>query len=416
MQNYLPRLVDELLDEYVGELSALMLIGPRGCGKTTTAVRRATSVLRLDQPQVASAFRTDPDAVLAAQDLPVLIDEWQEVPESMGALKRAVDAGADPGSYLVTGSVRARREPGQWPGTGRVVPVEMYGLTVAEIEQAAPPPRLEGALLGSPPAARMLLEAPDLVGYLELALRGGFPDAVGLSARARSAWYEGYVDQLVHRDVAALESIRSPERLLRLLRAVALNTAGGPSETALAEAAGLDVRTARNYLDLLQDLRIIDRVPAWHTSRFSRLVKTPKYYVMDPGLAAQLIGIDREAALRSGDVLGRLIDTFVTAQIRPLLALGTGPVSLSHLRDRGGAHEVDLILEWRNGDVLAIEIKSSSSVSRRDARHLEWLRNELGSRFIQGVVLHTGGTALHLGDRVAALPIASLWRPATTSG
>ncbi|WP_435529657.1 DUF4143 domain-containing protein [Occultella kanbiaonis] len=115
-------------------------------------------------------------------------------------------------------------------------------------------------------------------------------------------------------------------------------TAASSSATIVAWR-GPDCRVRREPAEhaSAQDLRIIDRVPAWHTSRFSRPVRTPKCYVMVPGRAARLVGVDREAALRSGDVLGRLIDAFVTAQIRPLLALGTGPVSLSHLRDRGGA-------------------------------------------------------------------------------
>ena len=131
---YIPRYIDGALDALLAELPALMLTGPRGCGKTTTALRRAVSVLRLDRPDEAGAFRAAPDAVLAAQSSPVLIDEWQAVPESMGAVKRAVDARPGAGRFLLTGSIRARLDDSGWPGTGRVVPLPMYGLTVGELQ------------------------------------------------------------------------------------------------------------------------------------------------------------------------------------------------------------------------------------------------------------------------------------------
>lgn len=410
MDKYLPRIVDRVLDVYLAELSAVMIVGPRACGKTTTALRRAASVVRLDVPDEAVAFRAAPDALLAARKQPVLIDEWQVEPESLGAVRRAVDAGAGAGRYLVTGSVRARRSGGPWPGTGRVIPVDMYPLTVLELDERTGrlPDDPIRAIAGwhTPFSLEDQLSLPE---YLERAVRGGFPDAVGLSTAVRTSWYDGYADQLVYRDAAEVDSIRSPERLMRLLRAVAINSAGTPTETGLAAAADLDVRTARAYLDLLEDLRIIHRVTAWHNNRLSRLIKSPKYYITDGGLAASLAGIDMDGLQRSGDLLGRMVDTFVAAQLRPLCHVGTSTYAMSYLRDRGGEHEVDLVLENRAGEVVAIEIKAAGRVDSGDARHLAWLRDRLGEHFLAGVVLHTGANGYPLGDRLMAVPIAALW-------
>ncbi|MFT4216946.1 MAG: DUF4143 domain-containing protein [Micropruina sp.] len=407
---YLPRYVDRALDLLLDELPALMLVGPRGCGKTTTALRRARSVLRLDRPEQASAFRGSPDAVLATYPTPVLIDEWQSEPESMGAVKRAVDAESGPGRFLLTGSVRARLGSTGWPGTGRVVPLPMYGLTVGELEQRGHAADFLERLFADQPFPTSRLDpAPTLVDYVDHAVRGGFPDAYGLSDFARSNWYEGYVDQLVRHDVPAAADVRNPTGLALLLRALAFNSAGQPEIGTLSVSAGLDHRTTRAYLDLLEDLRIVERLPAWTANRLSRMVKRQKYYIVDPGMATHLAGDSRAGALRNGDRLGRLIDTFVTAQLRPLLGLSSPAINAFHLRDTNQTREIDLLLESAAGQVVGIEIKAADAVHPRDARHLAWLRDQLGATFHRGVVFHTGTTTYPLDDRIWAMPIAAIW-------
>ncbi len=408
---YVPRYVDRVLDRLLDELPAVMLTGPRACGKTTTALRRAQSVMRLDVPEQALAFRSSPDSVLATYATPLLVDEWQAEPESMGAIKRAVDSMPGAGRYLITGSTRARLTPEGWPGTGRVVPIAMYGLTIGELglhQQAHG--FLERLFADEEPTVARLDPAPSLVDYIDHAIRGGFPDAITLSDLARSSWYEGYVEQLVRHDIPEAADVRNPAGLALLLRAVALNTAGQPDLSTLAEAADLNHRTVRTYLDLLDDLSVVERTPAWTTNRLRRMIKSPKYHIVDPGMAVHLSGDSRAGLLRDGGRLGRLIETFVVAQIRPLLKLSSPMVTAFHLRDTNGEREIDLLLESADGRVVAIEIKAGDAVTGHDARHLRWLRDSLGSTFHRGVVLHTGATVHPLDDRIWAMPIAALWQ------
>ena len=408
---YVPRLAEARLERLFAELPALSIVGPRATGKTTIARRHARSVVRLDDPIEARAFEADLDKALGAFPEPVLLDEWQAVPGVLGAVKRAVDEGSGAGRFLLTGSVRAKFTGVTWPGTGRVIDVHMYGLTVREIlGKLAGEPFLSRLALANMDAFPMPPDPPDLLGYIDLALRGGFPDAaLGLSAEARRAWLGGYLDQLLTRDPQTMQEDRDPRRLRLYFEALALNTAGLAQGKTLYDAARIDRKTALAYERLLTNLLVLDTLPAWATNRLSRMTRTAKRYLVDSSLVAAALELDERAMLRDGNMLGRMIDTFVLAQIRPEVALSSLRTRLYHLRSRDGGHEIDLVAELSGGDVVAIEIKSSSAPKRADARHLEWLREQLGERFLAGAVLHTGPRPFRLSERIFALPIATLW-------
>ena len=408
MSEYRKRLVDPLLSELLSELPAIMLVGPRATGKTTTAARHAETLIRIDRPAEAAAFRADADAALRGLTEPILLDEWQAVPEVLGAVKRAVDTDSRPGRFLLTGSVRADLDAATWPGTGRVVRVAMYPLTVGEQHSRPARPLVNRALAGEELIAAD--DTPDLRGYVELALRGGFPEAsLDSTERARDWWLEGYVDQLLTRDALTVDGGRDPARLRRYFEAYALNSAGLADHKTIYDAAGINHRTALAYEQLLQNLMVVDHLPAWTSNRLKRLTRAPKRYLIDPSLLGGTLGVDANAVLRDGDLLGRLLDTFVTAQLRAEAAATDTRSRLYHARQEQGRHEIDVIVELGGQRVVAIEVKASSAPSPSDARHLRWLRNELGNRFVGGVVLHTGPDSYPLGDGIVAAPISTLW-------
>lgn len=391
------------------ELPAIMLVGPRATGKTTTAMRHAETLIRLDRPAEAAAFRADPDVALRDLPEPVALDEWQEVPELLGAVKRAVDVDPRPGRFLLTGSVRADLVAQTWPGTGRVTRLPLLGMTVGE--QIGTPTSgglIDQLIAGDVPTVPS--DPPDLRGYLELALKSGFPEpALGLSPDTGRAWLRGYVDQLVTRDAELIETVRDPSRLRRYLEAYATTSAGIVDEKTLADAAGLNRKTASAYERLLANLFIVDGLPAWSSNRLKRLRRSQKRYVIDAGLLAGILQLDVASVLRDGDVMGRVIDTFVVSHLRTEVETSAVHPRLFHLRTEQGRHEVDVIAEFAGGRVVAIEIKASATPTVGDARHIAWLKDQLGERFVGGAVLHTGHRAFPLGDRIVAAPICSLW-------
>lgn len=416
MDEYRARLVDPMLTALIDQLPAVSVTGPRATGKTTTARRRAVTVVRLDREAEAAAFRADPDVALRGLAEPVLLDEWQEVPGVLGAVKRAVDDDPRPGRYILTGSVRIDLDAQMWPGTGRLVRLPMQGLSVREILGRTGGPLFLDRLLVADVESLGPAGKTDLADYLDLALRGGYPEpALRLDGLARQAWLDSYVEQLITRDAPAVAGTRDPDRLRRYLQALAINSAGVIDHKTLFDAVGINRKTADAYEQLLKNLLILEALPAWESNRLSRLIRTPKRHLVDPSIIAAVLRLDPAAVLRDGNLLGRVIDTFVAAQIRPELAVAESRPRWYHLRDKGGRHEVDLVIEFGGGRVAGIEIKASAAPSRNDAHHLEWLRDELGERFVSGVVLHTGPRAFELADKVFAAPISTLWAGQTAS-
>lgn len=409
---YLPRLVDAELAALLADFPGVLITGARATGKTTTAERLAASTVNLDDQNQAEQFRGSPDAALARMAKPVLLDEWQAVPGVLGAVKRAIDRSPERGQFIVTGSVRDTLLHTSWPITGRLVTLEMNGLAVRERlrKDLGATPFLRRIAERGPDSLEQPDNPPDVVGYVELALEGGFPEPVlALPDRRRARWHSAYLDRLLTRDAADIDAVRDPVRLHKFFKAYALNTAGEVTDRTLYEAASIDRRTADAYERLLQTLLLVESLPAWSTNHIKRLVRGPKRYVRDPGLAAAVMELDIDAVLRSGNVLGRMIDTFVLAQLRAEHALYDSPPRLHHLRQESGAREIDVVAEVGFGRTVGLEIKAGGGPSRHDARHLIWLRDQLGEQFAGGVVLHTGKYVYPLDDRIVAAPIACIW-------
>jgi uncharacterized protein len=411
--DYVPRLLDTELREVLAAHPAVLVAGPRACGKTTTTRRHTRSVLRVDVPAQAAVVRADPDAALRGLAEPVLVDEWQLVPEILGAVKRAVDDDARPGRFVLTGSSQADLSTSGWPATGRIVRLTMYPLVGRERHGDPSSPSAvdrilsDGADAFTDPATRW-----DIHRYVDEALTSGWPQALQASSeRARERWLTGYVDHLVTREAPSLGVERDPSRMRRYLHALAAHTAGVPAHKSLYDAAGISRATAVRYDDLLDSLMITQRVPAWAGSFTNRAMRLPKRYVIDPGLLGPLLRVDHRRVLRDGDLLGRLLDTLVAAQLRAESALSVVGADMYHLRDANGRHEIDLLIEARDGRVIAVEVKASAAPTAADARHLEWLQQKLGSRLAACLLVHTGPRLFRLTDSILAVPVASLWSP-----
>lgn len=405
---YRIRLLDQSLPELLALHPALMIVGPRGVGKTTTAARHAATVVRLDDPRQAAAFRVDPDAALDGLPEPVLLDEWQAVPGLLGAVKRAVDTAPRRGRFLLAGSVTAEVDPASWPGVGRVIRIPMHPLTVAERLGRRTAPFLERAAADEP-----LLAAPDksdLRELIRIAVAGGFPEPLfGAGSAGAPQWYRSYADHIAIRGAPGAVRRFDAGRLRNFLDACALGSMRGTSVETLHESAGVNRRTGVDYWRHLERLGVVWEIPAWASNRLKRLVRRPKRSVADCGLWASLLDADPDAVMEDGDLLGPALEILVASQLRAETSTPNGKYALHHLREAQGRREVDFVAEGPRGRIVGIEVKATAAPDFRDARHLVWLRDELGDRFAGGVVLHSGQANYSLGERIRAAPISTLW-------
>jgi predicted AAA+ superfamily ATPase len=407
---YVARDADQVLVEMLEDHAAVLVVGPRGAGKTTSCEQQARTIIRLGDKAVADAFRAGPGAILSERDEPILVDEWQEVPVSLQAIKIAVDTNPSRGRFLVTGSVRGDIDAPTWPGTGRLVRLPMYGLTEREIEGRVGSQSWLNTVLSGEPVPHHRSET-DVRGYVQRALRSGFPEpALMTTDRGRARWLSSYVDQLVTRDAQSISPGRDPQRLRSYLTALALNSAGIVDDITLWTGAGIAKDTARAYDTLLQNLLVTDRLPAWTSTRLKRLTLAPKRYLVDAGLFTGVLGLTESDVLVDGDMLGRLIETFVVAQCRAEIALMSPAPRMHHLRMAEGQHEIDLVIEVGPRRLVAFEIKATASPDPGDARHLRWFRRKLGDDRVTTILLHTGQESLTFDDGTHAVPISALWR------
>jgi len=404
----LPRLTEALSDTPV-----VLIHGPRQCGKTTLArmVGDASGYVYItfdDEVQLAAA-RFDPVGFVA--DLPekVILDEVQRAPDIFLSLKSAVDTNRTPGRFILTGSTNVLLVPALADSlAGRMEILRLHPLAQCEIE-------------GSRPHFLDRLFAQDFANHRygrlgeELAqriVRGGYPAALARETeRRRAAWYRDYVETIVQRDVRELARIASLDVLPRLLQLAAGQTARLVNIAEMSGPFQLTRPTIREYVTLLERLFLLESLPAWHTNRLSRLIKSPKLHMGDTGVTLALLGLESEALWKDRTLLGQILETFIFQELRRQASWQESPIGFHHFRDKDGT-EVDLVLERSIHAVAGIEVKAAATVTEADFRGLRKLQAASGDRFAAGVVLYDGENSVGFGPGLFAVPIRALWERA----
>jgi predicted AAA+ superfamily ATPase len=386
------------------------VLGARQVGKSTltrmlAADRMPADYLTLDDEPVRSLAAGDPQGFVAGLGRRTIIDEIQRTPELMLAIKSRVDRDATPGQFLLTGSANLRRIPTVADALpGRVDYLTLWPFTQGEANGR--PERFLGRLFdGDIPA---IDGAPVGRGaYAEILLAGGFPEARLRGASARRRFFDSYVTSIVERDVVDTSRIHDPSSAGTLLRLVAARSGSLARYDALARDVGIDGKTVKSHLAVLERLYLVRIREPWHVNLGQRQVKAPKLYVADPGLLSSLIGADERRVREDDAFAGALFETFVATELERQASWSSEPLRFSHYRE--GEREVDVIVERGSGEVVAFEVKAGATVRAHDFRGLAQMRSKLAKRLVAGIVLYAGERTLPFGERLWALPLSALW-------
>lgn len=411
------RRLSAVLARRLGEEPTIVLNGPRTVGKSTLlgALARdlGRAVVDCDDPATRAAVRNDLGRFVAGPR-PVLIDEYQHIPELLDAIKAELNQDLSSGRFVLAGSTSYSTLPQAAQSlTGRVDIVEVLPLAQLEIDGSDDEPFIHRLLDGKDLPDYLAPSTTSRNEYAQRITSGGMPVALRRpSGRSRSRWFANYLDLVIDRDVIELSRVRQREMLPRLLNALAARSGQVLNVAAAAAAVGMEKTSAENYLRLLEAVFLVQRLPAWGTTLGSRVAHQPKVHLVDAGVMAWRLGLTAEKiATNDPSVLteyGHLVETFAIGEILKQVSWWDAPVAVGHFRT-ATADEVDLVLETDDGSVLAFEIKAGTRVDAKDLAGIRALRNRVGSRLKAAVVLYTGRLPYAHEEGAHILPLDILW-------
>ncbi len=411
------RRIQDVALQMMDEIPVVMLQGPRTVGKSTLLGEMARpfggGILDLDNPAVLERAPFEPDVFAGAG--PVFIDEYQKLPETLDQIKAALNRGGANGRFVLTGSARHDALPrGAQALTGRLYRVPV--LPLAQVEMAGVGGNfVEDAFERLDDLAASGASVTTRDQYMEKALVGGFPMAVASpDEEARGRWFDQYVSLSIMEDARDLRRFHRPDRLPRLLRRLAAQTGQRLNISKAGNDTGINNATAHVYTRLMEAVFLLDLLPAWTETDLGP-ARRPKVHMVDSGVAGRLLGLTT-GRLRSRDPVfadrfGRLLETFVVGEVRKMVPWlgGAYRYKMGYWHRSNG--EVDLVVERpSDGGVLGIEVKAGQRIRPDDTRGLRLLREELGDRFIAGLLMNTGDRPYRLEDRIYVMPIDKLWR------
>lgn len=415
--SYLPRIVDDELRRRLGAAGAIVVEGPRACGKTATARRAANSEVLLDVDESARRAATVAPALVLDGPTPRLLDEWQVEPSLWNHVRRAIDDRGLPGQFILTGSSVPADDITRHTGAGRIsrLRMRMRPMSLFESGHSAGTVSLQALLKGEPAhAADPGLTLQDITGRI---VAGGWPGwrTHPLPDAARAV--RDYLDEIQRTDITRVDGTsRDPERVARVVRALARNVATYvTSSTLAADAGGTDGALARDtvssYLTALERLMIIEDQPSWAPRLRSKSILrgSPKRHFVDPSLAVAALHGSPERLLADLRLLGFLFESLVVRDLR--IYAQANDARILQYRDNTGL-EIDAIIEIADGRWAAIEVKLGGALVDDGAASLLRFRDRVdtstsGPPAALGVVVATG-YAYRRPDGVDVIPIGTL--------
>ncbi len=414
---YRPRVIDQVVDRYLRSVGALVIEGPKWCGKTWTGMTHAQSVVWVADPQGQYLTRrlaeSDPFSLLVGTK-PVLIDEWQDAPGLWDAVRMDVDRSGGAGQYILTGSATPREGVTSHSGTGRMARLSMWPMSLWESGLSTGTVSLAALLSGEPPATHQgHLGETDIINAI---LVGGWPGSLDKGLEEALLLPRAYLESVAYSDASRLDGTRrDPRRLTSLLASLARNTATLVSNATLTRdmASGggepVSAKTLSDYLDVLARLHLLREIPAWSPALRSpaRLRRSPKRILVDPSLAAAGMYATATTLAQDRKTFGFLFENLCLRDLSVYAA--ALPARLFHYHDNADL-EVDAIIQGDDGRWAGVEIKAGAAQEDDGATALLRLRNKMVERGEDPpasliVIVGAGSFAHRRPDGVDVVPI-----------
>ncbi|QED30014.1 ATP-binding protein [Microvenator marinus] len=412
------RSLEPVVMEMLDAFRVVYLTGPRQCGKTTLARKIASSrnmqFINLDDRTTREAARVDPHGLVRSFKTPVVIDEFQYVPDLVRAIKEVSDTLApnDRGRFLLTGSADIFKTAAVGEALpGHMARLELYPLSLSELNKST----------GN--AVDLLIDSPEQIApsppmhrkeLAQIVLEGGYPEPRLHSKRAKRLWYQSYVEGRLLKDFETLHNARGDyvSKLQALVPYLSGRTGNLLKYASVANDLDLNDGLVRNYIEILELMFIFDRVPSWSKNTSKRQTsRMPKLHIVDTGLACHLLGLREPNQLLTSQFFGALYESLVFGELKKQSSWSEKPVELFHFRDKR-QHEVDIVVEQDDGAIIGVEAKASATVSSEDFKGLKKLAEFSGKRFSAGFVVYTGERLLSFkqdGMLLWAVPFRALF-------
>lgn len=421
MKNYLPRITDKLLDERLKAKGAILIEGPKWCGKTTSAKEFAKSFIAMDEPDKTKQYKQmaelNPSALLEGET-PRLVDEWQLAPNLWNAVRYEVDKRDDFGQFILTGSaVPAEFDASMHSGTGRISRLYMRTMSLYESKDSDGAVSLSN-LFDDKEISCANHKTLDDIAFL--ICRGGWPISIKLEGKASLFQAIDYFDSVVKNDISRVDSVkRDVEKAKRLLRSYARHVGSqAPLETIRADilanqADTFDQTTLYSYIDALKKIFVIEDAPAWNPNIRSKTAirSTDTRYFIDPSIATAALGIGPKDLIHDLNTMGFLFENLAVRDLRIYSELLDGNVY--HYRDKSGL-ECDAVVHLRNGSYGLVEIKlGGDKLIEEGAETLKTLSdlidtNSMKKPSFMMVLCAQAPFAYKRNDGVYVVPITSL--------
>ena len=415
MSSYLKRFTDKILQNCLKESGAVLIQGPKSCGKTETAAQAAKSLVRLDtDTEIRALMEINPKAALKGA-VPRLIDEWQEYPQIWNYVRREVDDRKKKGLFILTGSANPQERARLHSGAGRFSVIKMRPMSLFEKGWSSGEASLAKIMKGGAPASGQVeFSLDDLA---EKIIIGGWPNLIGAGSKTALRFIKNYIALIVEVDINRFGGKRrDPQKLMRLMQSLARNISTEASLSSLAKDTGgsqsqINEETAAEYLEALERLMVIEPLPAWNTHIRSSdtLRKSPKHHFTDPSLAAGSLGISAGKLKSDLNYFGLLFESLVIRDLRIYAEANDGKVY--HYRDSRDM-EIDAIIEYPDRTWAAFEVKMGFAAQNDAAANLLAFAKKIDQEKMGPpaalTVITANGTACRRKDGVNVVPLTAL--------